>query len=75
MTQVGGNAWTIALLLLGAGLFAVGGVVALRQSQRAPYFLLRRRELYLGWELLALSLGLLIAAAVILGFSLRAMEP
>ena len=66
--------WLAGLLFGGFALTAAGGLITLARARRSSYFQLRQRAWRRGWRLLLMSAGLLVAAALMLGFGARGLE-
>ncbi len=67
-------AWLSALLLAGCGLSAAGGLYSLFRSRRFPVFMLRQRAWRRGWKLLLMSILLLMALGLMLGFGRQGLR-
>lgn len=59
--------WITWLLLLGFGLAALAGLVTLNQSRRMRYFQVRRDAVVRGWNLLLISVALLMGSGFAAG--------
>ena len=67
-------AWINTLLLAGCVISAAGGGYFLFRSKRFPVFMLRQRAWRRGWKLILMSVLLLIAFGLMLGFGRQGLE-
>src|SRR5438105_15887299 len=60
--------WVTWLLLLGAGLAGLAGLLTLGGARRMRYFQVRREAVIRGWGRLLASIILLVAGLLVMGF-------
>jgi type VI secretion system secreted protein VgrG len=67
-------AWAASLLGVGGLLAVLVGVLTLHRSRTVRLYQMRRETILRGWQLIFMSVGLFIAAAVVLGLGRSALQ-